>query len=104
MTSSLVMDVETSAQKRSNYLFRFESRELGRHARSGLWDSNRYPLRRYFSDVARNGFAGYQGAFQVAANGISRHLASVFKSLTVGADLGDGGDNDVEAAFRQRFE
>ena len=56
MTSSLVMDVEAGPKKCSDYLFGLENRELGRHAQSGLWDGNRYPLRRYFSDVARNGF------------------------------------------------
>jgi hypothetical protein len=65
-TSSLVMDVENGTQKGSDYLFGLENRKLGRHARSGLWDGNGYPLRRYFSDVARNGFTGLQGAFQVA--------------------------------------
>lgn len=104
MTSSLVMYVETSTQKCSNDLFGFESRKLGRHARIGLWDSDRYPLRRYFSDVARNGFAGFQNAFEVAADGISRHLASLFQSLTIGADLRNSGNKDVEAAFGHRFE
>lgn len=67
MASSLVMDVETGAHKSSDYLLGLESREFGRHARNGLWDGNRYPLRRYLSDVAWNGFTSLQSAFQVAA-------------------------------------
>lgn len=41
-------------------------------------------------DVARNGFTSPQGAFQVAANGISRHLAGFLQSRTVGTDLAGG--------------
>jgi hypothetical protein len=104
MTSSLVMDVEACAEKRSDDLFWFENRKLGRHAPERLWDRNRYLFRRYCSDVARNGFTSLQGAFQVAAYGISRHLAGLFKSLTVGANLRDGGNKNVEAAFRHGFE
>jgi hypothetical protein len=77
MTSSLVMDVETGTKKRRDHFFGFENREFGRHARRGLGDGNRHPLRRDFSDVARNRFTGLQGAFQVTANRVSRHLASI---------------------------
>ena len=104
MASPLVMHVESCAEKRCDYLFGFENWELGRHARRGLGDRNRDPLRRDFSDIARNRFAGLQGAFQVAANGISRHVTGLFESLTIGADLRDGGDKDVETAFRHGFE
>ena len=58
VTSSLVMDVETCAEKRSDHLFGFENRKPGRHALEGLRDGDRYALGLNFSYVVGNSFAG----------------------------------------------
>jgi len=104
MASSLVVDVKTGAKKYRDNLFGFENWKLGRHAPSGLWNGDRHPLRRDFGDVAGNRFTGHQNAFEVASNCVSRHFASVLQGLTVGTDLRDGGNKDIESAFRHRFE
>jgi hypothetical protein len=44
------------------------------------------------------------GRFPGSSEGVTRHLSGLFQSLTVGADLGDGGHKDIEAAFRHGFK
>jgi len=99
VASFLMVNVEPSTLERSHDSLGFERWKPRRHAGAKLRDSDRYPFRRDFRDVARDGLTGLQGAFQVAANCISRHFASFFKSLTIGADLRDCGHEHVEPAF-----
>jgi len=98
MAASLVMHIEPSPHKCCDDLFGLKYRQL-RHASRNLRDGDRNPLRRYFSDVARDWFSGLKSAFQIAPDRVARHLTSFLKSLSVGADLRDRGNEHIEPTF-----
>ncbi len=104
VVSPLMVNVKSCSQKGSDHLFGFENGELRRHAAPRLRDRYRDPFRRQFRDVFRDFLAGADRALQVTPDRVSRHLAGFFQSLTAGADLGDGGNQNVVTALGEGFE
>jgi hypothetical protein len=77
MAPSLMVNIESAAQERCDYLPWFENRQLGRHA-GRLRDGDRNPLSRDFRDVTGNWFTCLQSALQEAADGVPGHLPGFF--------------------------